>query len=124
MITNTTVAEASGYQSLVSPSSTPSARPVTTEPAIDPMPPITTMANTVTIIGWPMIGETCIIGAASTPANAASAAPRTKNGTTGTMSVRVSSPFFHQRISNSAAGNEQVTVLLSSASENSASAPP
>ena len=43
---------------------------------IEPMPPITTTANTVMIIDCPISGDTWITGAASTPANAASATPK------------------------------------------------
>ncbi len=52
--------------------------PVTTVPAMEPMPPITTTANTITIMVWPVSADTCMIGAASTPANAARATPKPK----------------------------------------------
>ena len=45
------------------------------EPRIEPMPPITTTANTTMIRFEPISGVTWMTGAASTPANAASAAP-------------------------------------------------
>ncbi|MCY1306169.1 hypothetical protein D9M70_560150 [compost metagenome] len=58
------------------PSITPSPRPVRIAPRIEPMPPITTTANTTMIRFCPISGETCITGAASTPAKPASATPR------------------------------------------------
>ncbi|MNT88527.1 hypothetical protein D3C72_2291020 [compost metagenome] len=60
---------------MVIPSKTPRPSPVKIEPRIDPMPPITTTAKTVMIRFWPISGETCITGAASTPANAARPTP-------------------------------------------------
>src|SRR5690606_36533952 len=42
MMMKTTVLEASGQKTLVSPSMTPSPRPVTMEPMMEPMPPIST----------------------------------------------------------------------------------
>src|SRR5947199_57209 len=54
----------------------PSPRPVTIEPRIEPMPPITTTANTTMMRSEPISGPTVKIGAASTPANAASATPK------------------------------------------------
>ncbi|KAG1245229.1 hypothetical protein G6F68_015147 [Rhizopus microsporus] len=46
MMMNTTGLEASGQNTLGSPSITPRPRPVTMAPMMDPMPPITTTANT------------------------------------------------------------------------------
>ena len=40
------------------------------------MPPITTTANTTAMMSAPMPGRTWVIGAASTPAKAASATPK------------------------------------------------
>src|SRR3990167_4455034 len=76
MVMNTTVALNSGQYTLTSPSSTPSIRPVNTEPRMEPMPPITTTANTVMIRLEPMSGPVWVVGAASTPAKAASATPK------------------------------------------------
>ena len=45
------------------------------EPRMEPMPPITTTANTTITRLEPISGVTWIMGAASTPANPASAAP-------------------------------------------------
>src|SRR3546814_6078263 len=45
----TTVLDASGQNTLVKPSMMPRPRPVTIEPMIEPMPPITTTANTTMI---------------------------------------------------------------------------
>src|SRR6185437_1721956 len=75
MITKITVFEASGKNTLVRPSTTPSPKPVTIAPRIEPMPPITTTANTTMISSEPICGDTLKIGAAITPANAASATP-------------------------------------------------
>jgi len=47
-----------------------------TAPMIEPMPPITTTAKTTMMMSDPMIGLTCRMGAASTPAKPASAAPK------------------------------------------------
>ena len=43
---------------------------------IEPMPPITTTAKTTMIRLEPISGETCITGAASTPAKPARATPK------------------------------------------------
>ncbi len=43
---------------------------------MEPMPPITTTAKTTMIRLEPMSGETCMMGAASTPAKPASATPK------------------------------------------------
>ena len=48
---------------------------VTMEPSTEPMPPMTTMANTMMTRLDPMPEFTCRMGAASTPVNAASAMP-------------------------------------------------
>ncbi len=75
--------------------STPTVKPATTAPAIDPMPPITTTAKVRMIASPPMRGETLRMGAASTPASAASATPNAKTPVTqrsiGMPSARVSS---------------------------------
>lgn len=76
MMMNTTVLDASGQNTLVRPSMTPSPRPVTMAPMIDPMPPITTTANTTMMRLEPISGEICSTGAASTPAKPASATPK------------------------------------------------
>src|SRR5438045_7131497 len=68
MITKITVFEASGKNTLVSPSTMPSAKPVTIAPMIDPMPPITTTANTTMMMSEPICGDTLEIGAAMTQA--------------------------------------------------------
>ena len=60
----------------VRPSMTPSAKPVMMEPMIDPMPPMTTTANTTTISSAPMRGRTWFMGADRTPANPARATPK------------------------------------------------
>ena len=57
------------------PSISPSPIPVTMDPRIDPIPPTTTTANTTMMRFAPMTGFTLKIGAARTPANAASATP-------------------------------------------------
>ncbi len=61
---------------LVRPSTTPSTKPVMIEPRIEPIPPITTTANTTAMMSAPMPGRTWLIGAARTPAKAASATPK------------------------------------------------
>ena len=58
MMTKITVLDASGKNTLVSPSMMPSAKPVTMAPRIEPMPPITTTANTTMIRSEPICGET------------------------------------------------------------------
>src|SRR5262245_16219285 len=58
MITKMTVFEASGKNTLVSPSTMPSPKPVTIAPMIDPMPPITTTANTTMMSSAPICGDT------------------------------------------------------------------
>src|SRR5215831_19888911 len=63
MSTNTTVAEAWGQKTLHRPSMRPRARPPTIEPRIDPMPPMTTTANTVMMRFEPMSGLTFSAGA-------------------------------------------------------------
>src|SRR5450631_2286615 len=73
MMTKITVFDASGKNTLVRPSITPRPKPVTMAPRIDPMPPITTTAKTTMISSEPICGDTLQIGAAITPANAASA---------------------------------------------------
>src|SRR5690606_41144228 len=73
MMMKTTVLDASGQNTLVSPSMTPRPRPVRMAPRIDPMPPTTTTANTTMIRFTPISGEICRTGAASTPAKPASA---------------------------------------------------
>src|SRR5690606_33393320 len=65
MMMNTTVLDASGQKTLVRPSITPSPRPVRMEPRMEPMPPITTTANTTMMRFDPISGETCMMGAAS-----------------------------------------------------------
>ena len=70
------VADASGQNTLVSPSITPRPKPVTIDPRIEPMPPITTTANTTMIRFDPISGPICVAGAASTPANPASPTPK------------------------------------------------
>src|SRR5262245_34768020 len=76
MITKITTWEASGYTTLVKPSMTPSPRPVTIVPRIEPSPPMTTTAKITTMMLDPMSGLTWYTGAARTPAKAASATPR------------------------------------------------
>ncbi|MOA65384.1 hypothetical protein D3C78_1917550 [compost metagenome] len=76
MMMNTTVLEASGQNTFVSPSITPRPRPVTMAPMMDPMPPITTTANTTMMRLDPISGEICSTGAANTPAKPASATPK------------------------------------------------
>src|SRR5579863_4574650 len=63
---------------LVNPSTTPRTRPLTIEPRIDPIPPITTTANTTMTSELPMCEFTSTMGEASTPASAASATPPPK----------------------------------------------
>ncbi len=58
MITKITVDEASGQNTLVSPSITPSPMPLMIAPAIDPIPPITTTAKMVMMIDCPICGLT------------------------------------------------------------------
>src|SRR5208282_1689184 len=58
MMTKITVFEASGKNTLVSPSMMPSVKPVRIAPMIEPMPPITTTANTTMIKSEPICGET------------------------------------------------------------------
>ncbi len=60
----------------------PTANPAATDPNTDPSPPITTTANTVMMRSEPISGLTARIGAASTPANAASAIPNPNTGVT------------------------------------------
>ena len=48
---------------------------MSTEPPIEPSPPITTMANVLMMILSPIVGSTFWLGAASTPPSAASATP-------------------------------------------------
>src|SRR5690606_39592323 len=67
MMMKTTVFEASGQKTFVRPSITPRPSPVTMEPMIEPMPPMTTTANTTMMRFDPMSGDTCMTGAASTP---------------------------------------------------------
>src|SRR5690606_26277194 len=62
MMMNTTVLEASGQKTLVKPSMMPRPRPVTIEPRIEPMPPMTTTAKTTMIRFEPISGETCRMG--------------------------------------------------------------
>src|SRR5689334_21095265 len=58
MITKITVFEASGKNTLVSPSTMPSAKPVMIAPMMEPMPPITTTANTTMMMSEPICGDT------------------------------------------------------------------
>src|SRR5262249_38122726 len=58
MMTKITVLEASGKNTLVSPSISPSAKPVTIAPMIEPIPPITTTANTTMMMSSPISGLT------------------------------------------------------------------
>ena len=53
----------------------PSRRPVTMAPMIEPMPPMTTTAKTTITSEDPIKGLTWTTGAASTPASAASPTP-------------------------------------------------
>src|SRR5690606_192689 len=76
MMMNTTVFDASGQNTLVRPSITPRPRPVRMEPMMEPMPPMTTTANTTMMRFEPMSGDTCMTGAANTPAKPASATPK------------------------------------------------
>ena len=69
---------AAGYQIAESEESTPTMKPVSTEPAIDPMPPATTTAKVSAIISWPMKGEMLRIGAARAPATPARPAAQKK----------------------------------------------
>src|SRR5690606_12966555 len=59
MMMNTTVFDASGQNTLVRPSMTPSPRPVTMEPMIEPIPPITTTADTTMMMIEPISGRSC-----------------------------------------------------------------
>ena len=61
---------------------TPIPKPASTEPTIDPSPPITTTANTVMMRSAPISGLIARIGAASTPASPARATPNPKTGVT------------------------------------------
>jgi hypothetical protein len=56
MMTKITVLDASGKNTLVRPSITPRPKPVTIAPMIEPMPPITTTANTTMISESPSAG--------------------------------------------------------------------
>src|SRR5690606_34051481 len=58
MMMKITVAEASGYNTLVNPSISPRPKPVTVAPRIEPMPTITTTANPTRISSAPMFGLT------------------------------------------------------------------
>src|SRR5262249_41097819 len=58
MMTKITVFDASAQNTLVSPSTTPSPKPVRIAPMIEPMPPITTTANTTMIRSLPICGLT------------------------------------------------------------------
>ena len=62
--------------------STPTRKPATTAPAIEPMPPMTTTANAKMMSSLPINGETFRIGAARTPPSAASATPKPNTGVT------------------------------------------
>src|SRR5262249_29163195 len=75
MMMKMTVWEASGKNTLVRRSMTPRAKPVTIAPMMEPMPPITTTANTTMMRSAPICGLTLVIGAAMTPASAASPTP-------------------------------------------------
>ena len=56
------------------------------------------------------------------PVTLLSRIPARKNGSSASTSRRGTRPFFHQRISKTAAGNDAVTVLLSRAQRKSVSA--
>src|SRR5215470_10483823 len=58
MMTKITVADASGQNTLVRPSTMPSPKPVRIAPMIEPMPPITTTANTMMMRSLPICGLT------------------------------------------------------------------
>ena len=58
MMTKITVFDASGKKTLVSPSMMPNPNPVTIAPMIEPMPPITTTANTTMMRLAPICGLT------------------------------------------------------------------
>src|SRR6185312_2933491 len=58
MMTKITVLDASGQKYFVSPSTMPSPNPVRIAPRIDPMPPITTTANTTMMRSAPISGFT------------------------------------------------------------------
>src|SRR5947209_8598383 len=58
MMMKITVFDASGKNTLVRPSMMPRAKPVTIAPMIEPMPPITTTANTTMISDEPICGLT------------------------------------------------------------------
>ena len=55
---------------------TPIAKPLITAPPMEPMPPMTTTANTKASRLLPMVGLIWRMGAAMTPENAARAAPK------------------------------------------------
>ena len=57
MMTKITVFDASGKNTLVRPSMMPRPKPVTIAPRIEPMPPITTTANTTMISSEPICGR-------------------------------------------------------------------
>ena len=57
---------------------TPTSRTATTEPSSEPMPPITVTTKASDSTEAPISGLTARIGAASTPASAASPAPTPK----------------------------------------------
>src|SRR2546428_2996672 len=73
----------------------PARKPAATAPAIEPRPPMTTTANVRMMSSEPMSGDTLRMGAASTPASAASAIPNAKTPviqrSTSMPSARVSS---------------------------------
>src|SRR5262249_3783635 len=58
IITKITVLDASGKNTFVKPSMTPRPKPVIIAPKIDPIPPITTTANTTMISSEPIWGDT------------------------------------------------------------------
>ena len=64
MMTKITVLDASGKNTLVRPSITPTPNPVTIDPMIEPMPPITTTAKTTMMRLLPMSGVIWITGLA------------------------------------------------------------
>ena len=55
---NTSVFAIGGYTAAPTAASTPTAKPVTTDPRMLPIPPITTTANVVMISSAPMYGST------------------------------------------------------------------
>src|SRR6266545_1758548 len=79
---NTRVCDSAGAYKLHSADATPMPNPATTEPKIEPSPPITTTANTVMMRSAPMSGLTARIGAARTPAKPARATPKPNTGVT------------------------------------------